>query len=324
MRVPNQSLRGRAAALAGMMALACCSCALAADSPAPTFDDTFWQRWGDGNAELAGYDLVQPRYGQKREGVAVTVFVTETFSNSLRVKSDPGKHPESDEFPVMKLNLVEDFPTGIYDYNLMTSTFVALKAVNGRPAGSPTKISFSSQEWCGNVYAQALFDATAVRHESHSYFDGEADRQESLAYPEGGTAEDALLLWARGFTAPLLKPGESRSVDMMKSLKTARLLHQPVTWQKAKLTRGAQAQKVKVPAGTFDVEVRSVAIEGGRTWTFYVELAEPRRVVKWEASDGEEAQLLASDRMKYWQMNGKGFESSLAKLGLKPRGARMP
>ena len=27
--------------------------------------------------------------------------------------------------PVMKLNLVEDFQTGIYDYNLMTSTFVA-------------------------------------------------------------------------------------------------------------------------------------------------------------------------------------------------------
>ena len=311
--------------LAAFVAAASWSCGHAAADPlAPVFDDAFWRQWGDGKAELSGYDLVQPRYGQKRDGVAVTIFVTETFSNSLRVKSDPGKHPKSDEFPVMKLNLVEDFPTGIYDYNLMTSTFVALDAVNGRSAGNATKISFSSQEWCGNVFAQALFDPTSIRHESHSYFDGEADHEETLPYSEGGLAEDALLLWARGLAAPVLKPGESRSVDVMKSLKTARLLHQPVTWQKAKLTRSAQSQKIKVPAGAFDVEVRTAEIEGGRTWTFYVELAEPRRVVKWEVSDGEEAQLLASDRLVYWQMNGKGFESSLAKLGLKPRGARMP
>ncbi len=294
----------------------------AADAPA--FDSAFWQRWGDGMAELAGYDLVQPRYGQKRDGVAVTIFVTETFSNSLRVKSDPGQHPESDEFPVMKLNLVEDFPTGIYDYNLMTSTFIALRAVNGRAAGSVTKISFSSQEWCGNVYAQALFDAGSVRHHSHSYFDGEADRQETLAYPADGLAEDALPLWARGLAGPVLKLGETRDVQLLRSLKAARLLHQPVVWQKARLTRAAQAQTVKVPAGTFDVEVLTCAIEGGRTWTFHVELAQPHRLVKWEVSDGEKAELLASDRLKYWQMNGKGFESSLAKLGLKPRGARMP
>src|SRR5213082_2862718 len=99
------------------------------------FGDEFWKHWGDGKGELAGYDLTIPRYGQSRKGVAVTVFVTETFSNSLRVKSDPGHHPKSDEFPVMKLNLVEDFATGIYDYNLLTSSFVALSPVNGRSAG---------------------------------------------------------------------------------------------------------------------------------------------------------------------------------------------
>src|SRR5512141_579993 len=118
-----------------------------ASSAPRSFGDEFWKRWGDGKGELSGYDLVFPRYGQLRKGIAVTVFVTETFSNSLRVKSDPGKHPASDEFPVIKLNLVEDFATGIYDYNLLTSTFVALAPVNDRPAGSATKIAFSSQEW---------------------------------------------------------------------------------------------------------------------------------------------------------------------------------
>lgn len=68
----------------------------------------FWKHWGDGQAELSGYRLIQPRYGQPRLGQAVLIFVTETFSERDRVKADPGKHPASDEFPVMKLNLKKD------------------------------------------------------------------------------------------------------------------------------------------------------------------------------------------------------------------------
>ncbi len=128
--------------------------AVAAAASLPSYDRTFWSTWGDGRAELAGYDLTIPRYNQPRRGVAVTIFVTETFSNSARVKADPGKHPQADEYPVIKLNLVKDYQTGIYDYNEMTSSFVALQPVNGRAAGSPTRISFSRQEWCGQISAR--------------------------------------------------------------------------------------------------------------------------------------------------------------------------
>src|SRR4051812_35432527 len=107
--------------------------------------DEFWQHWGDGKAELDGYALTQPRYGEKREGTAVLVFVTEDFSDSLRVKADPGKHPPSDVYPVLKLNFIRDFQTGIYDYNVMTSTFLKTE-----DHFAPVKISFSSQEWCGH------------------------------------------------------------------------------------------------------------------------------------------------------------------------------
>jgi len=34
----------------------------------------------------------------------------------------------------------------------MTSSFLALESVNGRPGGWPAKVSFSGREWCGNVY----------------------------------------------------------------------------------------------------------------------------------------------------------------------------
>src|SRR5262249_33858459 len=157
-------------------------------------------------------------YGELRKGIAVTVFVTETFSNSARVKADPGKHPKADEFPVMKLNLVQDFSTGIYDYNLMTSAFVALAPVNGRPAGSATNAPFSSKEWCGDTYGQILFDTGSARLTSHSYFDGEADQSRDLAVPADALSADALLLWARGFAAPLVAPGERREVPLVLSM----------------------------------------------------------------------------------------------------------
>jgi hypothetical protein len=296
----------------------------AVSGAAPAFGDTFWKHWGDGRAELAGYDLTFPRYGELRRGVAVTIFVTETFSNSLRVKSDPGKHPQSDEFPVMKLNLVEDFSTGIYDYNIMTSAFVALSAVNGRPAGSATKVSFSSQEWCGNVYGHLLFDRMSARLTSHSYFDGEADQARVLPVPTDALSGDALLLWARGFAAPLLAPGERREVPLVRSLEASRLGHRPVEILRATLWRDAAPSRATVPAGSFDVERRTVSIAGGSTWKIAVETAEPHRIIEWETTDGERASLLASDRLQYWKLNGEGGQSALSKLGLTPRAARMP
>src|ERR1700704_6625736 len=134
-------------ALALLLILPLCNCSktpgtVHAANTAPggvTIDAAFWKTWGDGQAELAGYDLTYPRYGELRKGVAVTIFVSETFSNQFRVKADEGKHPASDQFPVMKLNLVQDFQTGIYDYNNMTSAFVPMAPVNSRLAGSLTK-----------------------------------------------------------------------------------------------------------------------------------------------------------------------------------------
>lgn len=290
----------------------------------PSYDDAFRAHWYDGFAELAGYDLNFRRYGVDRSGVAVTIFVTETFSNAARVKADPGRHPESDELPVMKLNLIQDFPTGVYDYNLMSSSFVALEGINKRPAGSATKISFSSQEWCGHAYAQLLFDAETIRFESHSYFDGEGDQSETLKNPARGISEDALFHWARGFAAPAVAPGASAEVQILRSLEEARLEHVPMKWSKAKLSRAAKSQTLKAPAGSIEVTVASAAIEAGRSWTFYIEKAFPHRLIGWDRSDGVTARLLKSERLKYWQLNGPGGEAALKRIGLEPRARRRP
>lgn len=295
--------------------------ARAGNSP---YNDAFWKTWGDGKAEVAGYDLVFPRYGHPRRGVAVAVFVTEPFSESLQVKADPGRHPASDEFQVMKLNLMRDFSTGLYDYNLMTSAFVGLAPAGGRPAGAPAKIAFSAQEWCGQVFHQLNFRDGVVDESWRSYFDGEGDGEHRHQIPPGGLSEDVLPLWARGLAAPFLQPGERKTLPVLRSLATARLFHKPVEWGAGTLARGSAPRHVTVPAGTFTVDVLTADLPEGRKWTFCVESAGARRLVKWTVSDGEKGELRGADRLAYWQMNGPGFEAQLKKIGLTPRPRRTP
>ena len=113
-------------------------------------------------------------------------------------------------------------------------------------------------------------------------------------------------------------------MPLLNSLQAARLQHRPLSWTPATLSRSAETEQVSVPAGTFEVEVWSALLQSGPTRTFYVEKEAPHRVVKWESSEGERAELLGSDRMKYWQMKGEGQEAALEKLGLSRRPLRTP
>lgn len=315
--------------MATLLALACWAgegtgqAAAAGEVRSPAFGRAFWKHWGDGRAELAGYDLVKPRYGEERRGTAVAIFVTEPFHGGARVKAEeagPGT------FQVLKLNLAQDFPTGIYDYRLMTSAFVALEPVAGLPAGAPAKVSFSAQEWCGHVYQQALFRGGGADVSLHSYFEGEADEEARL--PGGpGLSEDTLLLWARGLAWPEVAPGETATVPVLTSLERSRLRHRPAAWEGAELARPAGSRQVDVPAGTFEVTEARATLRGAtgeRTWTFWVEKADPNRIVAWATSDGERAELLGADRLPYWELNGPGGEEYLERLGLQPRPPRTP
>jgi hypothetical protein len=285
-------------------------------SHVPVFDAAFWKIWGDGQAELSSYDLTYPRYGKPRTGTAVTIFVTEPFSFSSRVKADPGRHPDSDVFPVMKLNLVEDFRTGVYDYNEQTSSFLSLDATRG--AGALTKISFSSQEWCGHSWLQVLMDPGKLRFTGHSYFDGEADRMHDMISPPNGIHEEQLMFWARGMANPVLAPGESVELPYLPSLQSSRHSHKPLTWGKVKLTREATKQRI----GQSEVEVYRALPLSSAPHVYFVETAGTRRILRWQGPDGECADLIASERMKYWEMNKPGDESVIERLGLRKRPPR--
>jgi hypothetical protein len=254
---------------------------------------------------------VQPRYGHTRAGSAVLIFVTEDFSDSLRVKADPGKHPASDVYPVLKLNAVRDFQTGIYDYNVMTSTFARVA-----PGWPVAKVSFSSQEWCGNVYHQLIPRGNGIAGIFHSYFDGEADGTDALANPADGVLEDEVPIRIRGWLEEWMPRGASKTVPFLPSVLRARLEHRPLAWGKATVSRGAATSRITVPFGSFEVETWTVAEEGSRTVTYLVEAAPPFRLIRWTSSDGEQASLVGSDRLTYWQLNHPGDEKWLKNLGL--------
>lgn len=322
--------------------IALTSAACVSLDPAPagrSYGDAFWKTWGDGQAELSTYDLVYPRYGEPRKGTAVAIVVTENFDADTHVKREGTDRKDGKDLPVLKLNLVEDFATGVYDYNLMTSAFVSLVEHRGNPAGALLKETFSAQEWCGHSWMQVDARGGELAHELHSYFEGEGDQKDELPNAKDGFAEDALLLWARGLAGPELAPGEERTVPLLRSLATTRLAHVALAWDSAVLKREKAFVARATSAGSFDCEAFVATItradDGVKPrfgkplpkttrWTFLVDRGEPRRVVHFENDQGLSADLVASARLKYWELNKPGGEASLEQLGLKPRPARTP
>jgi len=269
----------------------------------------FWDHWGDGRAEVSAYRLETPRYGQSREGRVTLVFVTEPFDDVQRVKPDGGR----EAYQVLKVNEIRDFQTGIYDYNVMTSTFLRLDGA--APWGEPVKVSMTMQEWCGHVYEHVLPREDGLHWTQHSYFDGEADRQLDLGRRPSGVLADALPALVRGLLEPEVEPGTARTVDGLSTLVSGRLAHRTPRWSELTLRVADDTHPMTTPAGTFEVRDTTTRHDGVTT-TWHVEVAEPRRIVGWERSDGEVAELVGTDRLAYWQRNREGDERALQSLGL--------
>jgi hypothetical protein len=306
-----------ASMMAAIAALLAPSLAPGAGGPEPTFES----QWRDGRAELAGYRYSVTRYGQARRGQAVMITVTEPFSESKRVKvDDPAKNP-ADTFEALKMNLVRDFQTGIYDYNTMTSVFVHARDF------TPSKISFSSAEWCGNVYEELIVGRNAVRQSLRSYFEGESGDR-TLAWKAGGISEDQLFVLLRGLRGAIVKPGEKRVVPLLPSSFVRRLAHRPLAWVTASIERAPGPETITVPAGTFPADRYGVTTTDARRGTFWIERAGAHRILRWSWSSTamgdrageamESGELAGSARLPYWQLHGNGQESYLKELGLQP------
>ncbi len=115
-------------------------------------ESDFHSYWYNHGAEITRFELEQSRYGEIHPGHAILIFVTEPFLPDIHVKSDY-ESSRKKSIPVLKLNLIKRFSTGIYDYSMMKSVFTPIPT-EGQQYTKTLKVSTTRQDWCGHVYLQ--------------------------------------------------------------------------------------------------------------------------------------------------------------------------
>ena len=271
--------------------------------------DAFWETWSDGQAELSAYKLTTSRYGELREGSTVLIYVAEEADRRTWIKNDRGDVPASEREVVMKLNHATRFRTGIYPYAVMTSVFSPVGGI-GRERFAPTRITLTAQEWCGQVYHRIMPGRESFFSEMRSYFSTDGEHDDLVDTAPYALYEDALLIQLRELDGPFAEGGDWEG-DLVPTLWSVRKSHQPLTSVPATITR-TEAERDGAPVTRF------VLAYEGATRTFDVERAVPRRVLAWTSADGEQAVLIDTTRLPYWQLNAEGDERYLEQMGLTP------
>ena len=260
----------------------------------------FYQHWGDGRAEISSYRVVQPRYGEAREGYGVLIFVTEDINRNTFIKVE-SPTPAEDRIYTLKLNNVLKFDTGIYDYSVMTSVFSAVKPTAAGEPFQPLRVTLTSQEWCGHVFEELMVRDGKLRGYLNSYFEGEGRQEYELDQPRQLAVEDHLLIRIRELKGPVMEQGEQRPVTLLPSLWQFRLKHAPRALTQATLGKGYE-QDIEVAGRS----VRAVPWRweaGPRQKLVWVEKAYPHRILAWEDNQGGRVELIETFREPYWGLN---------------------
>ncbi|GAB3539936.1 hypothetical protein GCM10027443_37130 [Pontibacter brevis] len=263
----------------------------------------FEEYWCQGKAELSSYDLEQYRYGEKRQGEAVLIFVTEDFSRAKQVKLDNPQENEKDAQKVLKLNMTKNFVTGIYPYSMMLSSFTPV--YDKVPA---VKIAASVQEWCGQTYTQMNRQADGYKVELRSYFEKEGDQQLQI----NARSEDEIWNLIR------LNPKEvpTGKMKLIPGLLDQRLTHFPLEAQEATVS----VEPVHTAIAGFEagkLNMCTVAYTGyPRVLRIYFHKAFPYDIAGWEEvrklENGQEEVSRATRKavmlQDYWTKNKSEFQ----------------
>lgn len=249
----------------------------------------FQDYWYKGKAEISTYDVTQDRYGEIRKAEQVNIFVTEDFSKQKHVKLDDPAHAGDDRVPVLKLNTIRRFKTGIYDYSVMQSVFTPI-------AATPTlKTTCTVQDWCGQAFCQLNLEAGGYQIRSFSYFETEGDQDMRQAL---SAIEDDL--WLRLRLNPENIP--TGAINVMPAVLYSRFRHKPFQPQSAdiKMEKGDKESTLVL---TYSGIQRSLRIR--------FETAMPHKILGWEEMDG--GKLSSKGVLKttllepYWSQNSNKF-----------------
>ncbi len=257
--------------------------------------NAFKKYWYQATAEITSYKLTQSRYGELREGTAVTIFVTEDFVPKKQVKAD---RLNVSNIAVLKLNKTKNFNTGIYPYSIMTSVFNPVKTDS-----HALKISNSIQEWCGQTYMQ-LNNRDAFEITGHSYFESEGDESIMLSKT---WMEDELfnIIRIEPETLPI------GTIKVLPAFETLRLNHKDI---KAYTADASQEKKEGITIYT--IAYKNI----GRHLQIHFTTKFPHTIEKWEQThaNGQITRAVKIKRMQsaYWNQNSNIYLAMRDSLGL--------
>lgn len=275
------------------------------DEPKGTASSEFWDHWGDGKAELSRYEGEVARYGELREADTVLIYVTEPHDRRTWIKDDAVA--DEHRVNVLKLNHATKFQTGIYPYSVMTSVFSPVDDW-GTPRFQPTKVSLTSQEWCGHVFHGVWPGPERFLSEVHSYFAGEGDATRVESTPPDTLYEDALFIQLRELDGEFAGGGDWKG-HLVPRLWERRKAHDQLAAVPATITR-SQAELDGEPVTRFELRY------GDKEVVYDIARAYPRRIVRLKRSDGTHLRLAETTRLPYWRLNSPGDEKYREQLGL--------
>ncbi|MEZ4892014.1 MAG: hypothetical protein R3A50_03320 [Saprospiraceae bacterium] len=244
--------------------------------------------WYQGKAELCSYEVEQERYGEIRKASEVLVFVTEDFSANKQVKLDAKPAEGDTKIPILKLNTIRRFQTGIYDYSLTQSVFTPMP-IDKKDVIRSLKLSATIQDWCGHVFVQANALPESYRIRSFSYFESEGDTDVEL---NPGLLEDEI------WTLLRLDPDslDSLEVTVMPGIFYSRFRHVPLAAEPANITINQLGETSELT-----LQYKNIP----RTLEIRFETAFPHRIMGWEET--LQGKLLSRGTLKnvmlddYWR-----------------------
>ena len=271
--------------------------------PAFMTDNAFNAYWFAGKAELCSYDYTINRYDESRTGSCVFIFVTEDLSKSKQVKLDNAAQAGSDRVPVLKLNALQKFQTGIYDYSLMSSLFTPIDIINFPHS---LKTTTTVQDWCGHVFTQMNLKGNKYHVKSFSYFEMEGDKESDT---EGGAMlEDEI------FTRLRINPESlpNKNIKIVPNLTYTRLRHKPIEAENASIEIKDEAAGVKSCIVNYPNIKRRLVVS--------FEGVSPYKILGFTEFDGEkilsEAKLKKSMMSDYWAKHDLKSDPLRKELGL--------
>ena len=257
--------------------------------------------WFAGKAEVNSYDYFINRYDQPRKGYAVMVFVTEDFSKSKHVKLDYPDKAGDDRVPVLKINSLQRFNTGIYDYSMMSSIFTPLDLTKNPRS---LKLTTTVQDWCGHVFTQIDEKKDKYHIAQYSYFESEGDKATDT---EGAMLEDEILTRLRINPASI----PTGDVKLIPNLTYTRLRHKNIEPVAAKIEMKDIANKQRSVVVTY---------ASGRRLEVDFEATFPHKIMRVGEFDGvkklSEAILKKSIMSDYWTKNGNEYANLRGELGI--------